>query len=234
MHIAEGLLPAKWAVTYYGAAGVFVAKGIVEYKKRAAEQPSIKQITGMLTAAVFIISLIPIPVPVTGTSSHPGGTPLAAILMGPFLSTLAGFVAMLFQALFFAHGGLTTLGANTLSEGVAGAFVAYAVFRLARRSGLSLGLAGGLAGLCGDVAIYFAAAGQLALAIHGTHSVGGVFWAIFAAYMPTQLPLAVLEGAFTGLALQYVAHHRPDLLAMLKVIKPEEATPAQEVVKYDH
>jgi len=222
MHIAEGLLPAGYAAAYYAGAGVFVAKGIMDYKKKAEKEPMTKQLTGVMTAAVFLISLLPIPVPITGTCSHPGGTPLAAILLGPWITSLISMIALLFQALFFAHGGITTLGANTLTMGVFGGLVGWFLFGLGRKLGCSLWLAGFLAGLIGDVTIYFGTSIQLALAIHGNHSISEVFWAVFGGFMPTQAPLAVIEGLFTGMALQYVAKHRPDILVMLKVVKPGE------------
>lgn len=220
MHIAEGMLPAKWALTYYGIAGIFVAKGIQEYRTLSKDAPIIKQLTGVMTAAVFLISLLPIPVPlISGSSSHPGGTPLAAILMGPYLVTPMSLVALLFQALFLAHGGLTTLGANTLTLAVFGGGTAYLVFKGARKFNLSLGLAAGLAGFLGDIAIYAGTSAQMALAIHGNQSVGTVFSSLFIAFIPTQVPLAILEGVFTGMVINYIAKMRPDILVSLKVIK---------------
>lgn len=225
MHIAEGMLPAKWALTYYGIAGIFVAKGIQEYRTRSKEAPIIKQLTGVMTAAVFLISLLPIPVPlISGTSSHPGGTPLAAILMGPYLVSPMSLVALLFQALFLAHGGLTTLGANTLTLAIFGGGTGYLVFKMARKFTLSLGLAAGLAGFFGDIAIYAGTSGQMALAIHGNQSISTVFLTFFVAFMPTQLPLAVLEGVFTGMVINYIAKMRPDILVSLKVIKRTQDT----------
>lgn len=221
MHIAEGLLPAGYAAAYYAGAGIFVAKGIWDYKKKSEQEPMTKQLTGVMTAAVFLISLLPIPVPITGTCSHPGGTPLAAILLGPWITSLISMIALLFQALFFAHGGITTLGANTLTMGVFGGLIGWCLFRACRNFGCSLLVAGFIAGLVGDITIYFGTSIQLALAIHGNHALSEVFWAVFGAFLPTQAPLAVIEGLFTGMALQYVAKQRPDILIMLKVIKPE-------------
>jgi len=233
MHIAEGLLPANYAVGYSLAAGVVVAKGVMDYVKRSKEIPMTKQLTGVMTAAIFLISLLPIPVPITGTSSHPGGTPLGAILLGPWLTTLMSMIAMLFQALFFAHGGLTTLGANTLTMGVFGGLVGWLIFWGARKLGLGLSLSATLAGIIGDIVIYAGTSIQLALAIHGTHPVGEVFGAVFGAFLPTQAPLAVLEGIFTGLAIKFVANRRPDILVMLKVIKPDEVPTPKEAPHYE-
>ena len=233
MHIAEGLLPANYAIGYSIGAGLVVAKGVKDYVKRSKEMPMTKQLTGVMTAAIFLISLLPIPVPITGTCSHPGGTPLAAILLGPWLTTVMSMVAMLFQALFFAHGGLTTLGANTLTMGVFGGLVGWSLFWGARKMGMGLGLAAALAGVIGDIVIYLGTSIQLALAIHGTHPIGQVFWAIFGAFLPTQAPLAILEGVFTGLVIKFIADHRPDILVQLKVIKCDDVILRKEVTYYE-
>ena len=221
MHIAEGMLPTQWWLSYSGAAAVLVAKGLMDYQKKSEKWPMFKQLTGLMTAGVFIISLMPIPVPGLGSSSHPGGTPLAAILMGPMVVAPMSAVALLFQALFLAHGGLTTLGANTLTLALFGGCVGYLVFRGSQRSGLSLFACGALAGFLGDLAIYMGTSLQLALAIHGDANIIKVFVGTLMTYMPTQFPLAILEGAFTGMVLKYVATHRPDILQSLGVIKSD-------------
>ncbi len=131
-------------------------------------------------------------------------------------------IALLFQALFFPHGGLTTLGANTLTLGVFGGFVGWLIFRGLRTAKVSLFWSGLFVGLLGDIIIYIGTSIQLALAIHGVHPLSEVFWAIFAAFLPTQAPLAILEGLFTGFVLKYIAEHRPDILIMLKVISASD------------
>ncbi|MHB1418419.1 MAG: energy-coupling factor ABC transporter permease [Bacillota bacterium] len=222
MHIAEGMLPAPYALAYTGIAAVCVAKGINDYLKRAAKHTSAKQMVGVLTAAIFVISLLPIPVPIAGTSSHPAGSPLAAILMGTFPGVMMSMVALLFQALLFGHGGISTLGANTLTLGLLGGGSACLVFRLGRRLGWGLGWSAGMAGFIGDLVIYLGAAAQLAMALHGRQSFWPFFWGILAAYMPTQLPLAVLEGLFTGKVLVYIHQQRRDILVSLGVVPEVE------------
>lgn len=222
MHIAEGMLPLSYAAGYWAGASALVARGLWEYRHRARREPQVKQLTGVMTAAIFLISLLPIPVPVAGTCSHPAGTPLAAIMLGPWLTVVMSMVALLFQALFFAHGGLTTLGANTLTMGVFGGFAGWLVFWAVRRLGSSLFVAGAAAGLIGDVMVYIGTATQLALAIHGAHPVGEVFWLVLAGFMPTQAPLAIVEGLFTGYALRFLAARRPDILISLGVLRSGE------------
>lgn len=225
MHIQDGFLVGKWAVGWYGAASVFAAKGIFDITRRSRQVLMFKPLLGLVSAAVFFISLLPIPVPITGTSSHPAGTPLAAILVGPFVSIVLSVVSLLLQALFFAHGGLTTLGANVFSEGVVGSLAGYGVFRLSRRMGLSLGVAAGLAGVIGDLAVYSATSLELALGMPGVqnYALAKSFLTFFALFMPTQLPLALLEGLLTGGMVSYIARVRPDILQSLGVLKKPDA-----------
>lgn len=221
MHIQDGFLTGQWAATWFGTASVFVAKGIYDVKKQTEKILMFKPLLGLISAAVFFISLLPIPVPMTGTSSHPCGTPLAAILVGPFVSIVLSVVSLLLQALFFAHGGITTLGANVMSEGVIGSLVGYAIFRLGRKMGFSLGIAAGMAGFAGDLAVYCTTSLELALGMPGVHNltVAKAFLTFSGLYMPTQLPLAILEGLVTGAMLTYIAKVRPDILYNLGILK---------------
>jgi cobalt/nickel transport system permease protein len=169
----------------------------------------------MLGAAVFAISCMPVPVPTAGTCSHPCGTGLAAIFVGPSRAVLLTLVALVLQALFLAHGGITTLGADVVSMGIAGSFAGYGVFRLARRAGGSLGASAFAAGLLSDWATYAITSLELALGLHGDRPMGPLFLAILAAFVPTQLPLGILEGVMTAGAVRFLARRRPDLLARL-------------------
>ncbi len=217
MHIAEGMLPAQWAVGWAVPAAVATGLGLHQIRRDIGRDPSRKPFYALLGSAVFIISLLPIPVPIAGTSSHPCGTPLAAILVGPLASTVLGGLSLFLQALLFAHGGLTTLGANIISEGLTGSLVGWAVFRLFRRFNLSFASSAVAAGLLGDLAVYLVTSAQLGLALHGGQPLGAAVITFFAAYLPTQLPLAIGEGIFTGFALRFVARTRPDILGRLRI-----------------
>lgn len=220
MHLAEGVLPAEWCVVWGVPAAAFTAVGVKKLKDKAKEVPNFKALTGLVGAFVFALSLLPIPVPVAGSVSHPCGTPLAAVLLGPFVSVVIAAITLLFQALFFAHGGLSTWGANIMSEGVVGSFVGAGVFLVGRRMGFSLFIAGFLAGLLGDLAVYAMTALELSLGLFGVAKVGQQWLSLFAAFLPVQGPLAVGEALLTGGALSYVAKVRPDILIALKVLKP--------------
>jgi len=212
MHISEGILPASWAALWFAVAIPFVWLGLRELKSRTVQAPHFKPLVGLVGAAVFIISCMPVPVPITGATAHPCGTGLAAILLGPFLTTLISSVALTLQALFLAHGGITTLGANTVSMGVMGAFSGYAAFKLSRRFGASTYVAAFMAGLISDWATYLATSFFMATALHGDGSFWAMFLAITAAFVPTQLPLGLMEGFLSAGAYEFIKRRRPEII----------------------
>lgn len=211
MHISEGILPAKWAALWYIIAAPFVYLGVVEIRRRSVDGPQFKALVGLVGAAVFIISCMPIPLP-GGTCSHPCGTGLAAIIVGPAVTVLISSIALLLQALFLAHGGLTTLGADIVSMGIVGAYVGYGVFTLMRRLGAGLFPAAFAAGLLSDWATYSLTSLELASALHGNGSFSHMYIAIIIAFIPTQIPLGIFEGVVSGVALRFLETRRPEFV----------------------
>jgi cobalt/nickel transport system permease protein len=222
MHISEGILPFNWALLWYLVAAPFLALGMRRLNTLSREDLSFKPLAGLMAAVVFIISCMPIPVPTAGTCSHPCGTGIAAILVGPLVSVVISAVALLIQALFLAHGGLSTLGGNIVSMGVVGSFTGWFVFSLLRRTGAGLTVAGFMAGLLADWATYLTTSVELASGIKGNAPFFPLFGKIVVAFIPTQLPLGVLEGAMTAGMVALLFRKRPDLLVRLKLIKAEE------------
>ena len=223
MYISEGILPFNWAVLC-AVAAPFVAYGLYQLKKRAASDLSFKPLVGLMAAVVFIISCMPIPVPTAGTCSHPCGTGVSAILLGPGISILVASVALLIQALFLSHGGLSTLGANIMSMGIMGSFAGYLTFRGLRAFKANLWIAGFLAGLFADWATYLATSAELASGIRGDSPFLPLFYKIMLAFIPTQLPLGILEGAITAGMVVLLYKKRPDLLMKMSVLKAEEVS----------
>jgi len=224
MHISEGILPFGWAALWFAVAVPFVWLGLRRLNDLAREDLSYKPLVGLMAAVVFIISCMPIPVPNAGTCAHPCGTGIAAILVGPFVSILITAVALLIQALFLAHGGISTWGADIVSMGVAGSFAGWFVFRGLRAVGASLGVAGFFAGLLTDWATYATTSVELASGIRGSEPFLPLFWKILLAFIPTQLPLGLLEGAMTAGMVLLLHRKRPDLLVRMRVITEKELT----------
>ena len=169
--------------------------------KRIASDPAYLPRISLIGAVVFVISVWHIPVPVTGSSSHPVGTPLASIIIGPFAAVVISAISLFFQA-FVAHGGLTTIGANTFSMGIAGAFGGYLVYRLLKNIS-PLWFSAGMAGFAGSILTYLATALQLALSLNPGNVIH--YWKLYSlGFIPTQLPLAFAEFAFTGYVIKYL------------------------------
>lgn len=218
MHISEGILPLAWAAANTAVSVPFVLKGAQEIKRKTQVDPAVKPMIGLMGATVFVISALAIPVPIAGTAAHPTGVGMAAILIGPLPTTVITGIVLLFQALFLAHGGLTTWGANTLNMGIIGTFAAYGAFIGCRRLGLPLWTGGALAGVVGDLVTYAGTALTMSLALHGDRSIFDVWAAIFLAFMPTQVPLAILEAIVTAGMLNFITNRRPDVARRLGLL----------------
>ncbi len=222
MHISEGILPLPWAAIWFGVALPFLASGVWRLKTISEKDLTFKPFVGLMAAAIFIISCMPVPVPMAGTCSHPCGTGISAIMLGPAVSVLVAAVALLIQALFLAHGGLSTWGANIVSLGVVGSFAGYMTFRALRSVRTPLALASFVAGLFADWATYLMTSVELTSGIRGDAPFLSLFWKILLAFIPTQLPLGILEGAMTAGVVVLLQRRRPDLLVRMKVLKAEE------------
>jgi cobalt/nickel transport system permease protein len=177
----------------------------------------LKPLVAMVAAVVFVLSAMPIPVPFAGTCSHPCGTGLAAILVGPWMTVLVSVVALLLQAVFLAHGGFTTLGADVLSMGIAGAFTGYGVFWALRRARVPMAAAAFAAGLLSDWATYGVTSLELAAGLQGERPFLEILRAVSLAFVPTQVPLGLLEAFLSAGAVAFMARRRPDLVAQLRL-----------------
>lgn len=213
MHIMEGFLPAGHALGWTLASAPFLAYGLHAVRHRLRAHPEQRMLLGVAAAFSFVLSALKLP-SVTGSSSHPTGTGLGAILFGPAAMVPIAAVVLLFQALLLAHGGLTTLGANLFSLGIVGPFAAAAIFRLSRRLHLPFALAIFLAAALGDLLTYVTTSAQLALAFPDP---AGGFAASFLKFSTvfalTQIPLAISEGLLTVVVFNTLARLSPRELA---------------------
>jgi cobalt/nickel transport system permease protein len=222
MHITEGIITGTPAVLYTAAGLALVGYGTTKMKKFVALSPEKRPLLGMAGALIFFISLLPLPA-FTGTTTHPCGTPFIAILFGPAIGIALTGGSLLLQAAFFAHGGFGTWGANVVALGLFGCLTGWLAFYVSRKIGLPLWAAGFAGGLIGDVAVYISSglilARELANAPTPQYPFGGYLTVIYAAYLPTQLPIALGEMVITGLALQFIYRQRPEVLVDLGLVK---------------
>lgn len=199
MHIMEGYLPAAHCVAWGVICVPFVIAGFFSLKKKLAADRKTITILAMAGAFIFVISSLKIP-SVTGSCSHMTGTGLGAILFGPCATSILGIIVLVFQAILLAHGGLTSLGANTFSMAIAGPLLTFGLYKLMSRLKVNKLVTVFAASFLGDLFTYCVTSLQLALAYPsetGGFAISALkFLGVFA---PTQLPLAVLEGILTVL-----------------------------------
>ena len=168
-------------------------------------------------AFTFVLSALKIP-SVTGSCSHPTGVGLGAILFGPSAMSVVAVIVLLFQAILLAHGGLTTLGANTFSMGIVGPIVTYSTYKFGKKAGLKTGLAVFFAAFSGNLLIYVTTALQLALAHPSGGSVMTSFVKFLSIFGLTQLPLAVGEGLVTVAVFNIIQKYQKEELIQLGAI----------------
>ena len=211
MHIMEGFLPQTHAIVWGVVCLPFLVWSFIAMRKLITQHRKAILLLAMMGAYAFLLSALKLP-SVTGSSSHPTGTGLGAVLFGPAPMALLGLLVLLFQAILLAHGGLTTLGANTFSMAIAGPIVSYGVYKLCRKWKVNRLVAVGLACGLGDLFTYCVTSIQLALAHPGQAGVlasMGEFMGIFAL---TQIPLAIVEGILGAVVMMMLeSFARPEL-----------------------
>lgn len=218
MHIMEGFLPSPWWEIMTIIAIPVEVYGVYKLSKITKEHPKAKPLLALIGAFIFILSALKLP-SVTGSSSHPTGTGLAAIIFGPAITSVLSMIVLVFQALLLAHGGLTTLGANIVSMGIVGPAIGYAIWKVGKKTNLPQSFVIFIAVALSDLATYVVTSGQLALAFPSATGVFDSFLTFGAIYAVTQIPLAIGEGLLAVLLFDFLVNYKGKLLSSLKVIK---------------
>lgn len=201
MHIMEGYLPLEYCAVWGVICIPFLVSGIISIRKTLKRHRRVLILLAMSGAFIFVISSLKIP-SVTGSCSHMTGTGLSAILFGPGITSILGIIVLIFQAILLAHGGLTTLGANTFSMAIVGPLFTLLVYKLGMKVKMNRKVTIFFAAALGDLFTYCVTSIQLAMAYPS--ETGGVFASVLqflAVFAPTQLPLAVIEGLLTVLII---------------------------------
>lgn len=216
MHIMEGYLPPGYALFWFALFVPFFIYGLIEMKKSLAQNPDAKVWLALSGAFVFILSALKIP-SVTGSTSHPTGVGFGTTMFGPSVMAVLGTICLLFQALFLAHGGLTTLGANAFSMAVVGPFAGYFVYQLAKKLGANIKVAIFLCAFVADIATYFTTSLQLALAFPDAQTgVAGAAVKFMGVFMTTQIPIAIIEGLLSVVLYNLIVSNNKDSLGVFK------------------
>src|SRR5688572_28275322 len=220
MHIAEGFLPPAHAIGWTVAAAPFVVHGARAVVKEVREHPESTLLLGAAGAFTFVLSAIKLP-SITGSSSHPTGTGVGAILFRPPVMALLGTVVLLFQALLLAHGGLTTMGANAFAVAVVGPWAGYGAYRPSRALGAGLLPSVFLGVTLADLATYSTTSFLLGLAFPDTSTgIAGALAKFLGVFAVTQIPLAIGEGLLGVLLFRVLTTNARPELERLRILEP--------------
>ena len=207
MHIPDGFLDGDVAAGAALASGAVVAYALRRTGRDLDE--SRMPLLGVTAAFVFAAQMLNFPI-AGGTSGHFLGAALAAILLGPWAACLVMSVVISAQALLFADGGVTALGANVLNMGVLGALLVGGLMLAARRA--LPGTRTALLAVSGAGAFLAVLAGAAATALElgasGTVPTGTAL----AAMLSTHLLIGLGEAVITVGAVAAVLASRPDLI----------------------
>ena len=197
MHIADGVLSTPVAV---GASALTAAA--IAYSVKGMKEEEIPK-TSLMAGVFFAVSLISIPV---GPSSiHPLFAGLLGVILGR-RAPLAIFVGLLLQAVLFQHGGLTTLGANTLMLAIP-ALLSYKLFHALPDRPVFLRGA-----LVGGLSVMVTVAVLIVLLLATDPRFGEGIWSVVNILVVGHLPLAGIEALVTGSALRLIAGAKPEML----------------------
>jgi len=207
MHIPDGMVPGGVCLAGYGGTAALLWISVRQTERKTKDASRLVSRASVMAAAFFVASWIHIPLP--PASVHPLFIGLMGIVLGwmAFPAVLAG---LFFQAVMFGHGGLTTLGVNSMAMG-GPALAAGSVFRLIARGNrrtLTAGFAAGFCGVCLAAAVTCAV---LLLTIPAHIDRAAEATGITALAL-AHLPLAVAEGIFTALAARFLLKVSPEML----------------------
>lgn len=126
MHIPDGYL-GPMACGFFYAVMLLVwitASRVVKKTLKAKQVPRL----AIGAAFTFVLMMFNVPIP-GGSTGHPVGGVLVAILLGPWSACIAMTVTLVVQALLFGDGGITTIGANSFNLAFASVFSGYYIYR---------------------------------------------------------------------------------------------------------
>ncbi|MRS12025.1 MAG: cobalamin biosynthesis protein CbiM [Actinobacteria bacterium] len=207
MHIPDGMLQAPtWIPAWLGSVGV-LALAARKVRKRLSDGTIV--LMAVLAALIFALQMLNFPV-AGGTSGHFAGGAAAAIVLGLWPAMLVMAAVVTVQAVIFADGGITALGANLLTMAIISPLTGHAIYRVTLRVSKARAVRVG-----GSFAAAWAACVAAALAA------GTLLWLSDRAPLGAALVamgfwhalIGIGEGAVTAGLVSYLLAVRPDLLS---------------------
>jgi cobalamin biosynthesis protein CbiM len=191
MHIPDGFIDLPTSAGFAVASAIGIGACLKGAAKSLDEKTA--PLAGLTATFIFAVQMLNFPV-AAGTSGHLFGSVLAAVLVGPYVATLALSVVLLLQALLFADGGLTAAGLNVFNFSIIGVWVGYGAFLLVKKvlpkNKTSISTAATIAGATSTFSLT----------------------AVFTGMMGTHLLVGIGEAIITAFAVTAVLATRPDLV----------------------
>ncbi len=182
-----------------------IAAGGLALSLRRFDDSRIPQL-GVLTSLFFVASALKIPVPLgAGASLHFIFNGILGVVLGR-LAFPCVLVALFFQYIFLAHGGLSTLGVNALTLG-GGAAAAHLIFHAFVRDPHQPRVAY-VAFLAGSGSV-LVSAGLFVLVMY---SGGEQLELVGMIIVLPHLFVAALEGVLTASTVKFIAKVKPELI----------------------
>jgi cobalt/nickel transport system permease protein len=217
MHMADALLSPAVAGVFWGISAASLAYGSRKIKQDADD--SAIPLMGVLAAFVFAAQMINFTIPVTGSSGHIGGGLLLAILLGPYSAFLSIASVLIFQALFFADGGLLALGCNMFNLGWVPAFIVFPLVfkplagRNPKRGRLTLATL-----ISAIIAMQIGSLGVV-LQTFGSGISALPLRSFLLTMQPIHLAIGLVEGLITAVIVNLIYQHKPELIRLQQAPK---------------
>lgn len=209
MHIPDGFIDIPTSAAFAGVSALAVGACLKGAAKSLDEKTA--PLAGLTATFIFAVQMLNFPV-AAGTSGHLFGSVLAAVLVGPYVATLALSVVLLLQALLFADGGLTAAGLNVFNLSLVGVWVGYGIFLLVKKAlpknKASITTAATIAGFISVPAAVMGFLLQYAIGANSTFSLT----AVFTGMMSTHVLIGFGEAVITAFSVTAVMATRPDLV----------------------
>ena len=201
MHISDGVL-----ATPVWMSGYIVSTSVIAITARRMSPRDVPK-TAVMTSVFFVGSLIH--VPIGPTSVHLLLVGLTGVVLGP-LSFAAIFLGLVLQAFLFQHGGITTIGINSIMMGLP-ALVAYIIFDLRNKFTLRANEAV-FGALAGGAAVFFSTLLLAAFLI----TTGSEFTGVARIAIVAHVPVIIIEAVVAGFAASFIGKVKPDLFERRK------------------
>ena len=209
MHIPDGFIDLPTSIAFTAVSTAAVGVALKKAKSELSEKTA--PLAGLTAVFIFAVQMLNFPV-AAGTSGHLLGGALAAVLVGPWVATLALTIVLLLQALLFADGGLTALGLNVFNISILAVWIAYFIFLILKKilpkTKTSLIVSSAIAALISVPVSAFGFWVQYAIGGNATFPLETVLTAM----MSTHILIGIGEAIITVLTISAIMASRSDLV----------------------